>query len=105
LDLKYQKRDANKIPLTLAGLELQCTGLHAAGSTTMLTVHAMILYFGEYILIRQDMAAELEAEAQVHPIQQGALIKFTTKASASILDSKFSCLAVLAQSKLTIPCA
>ena len=68
-------------------------------------MHVVISSNQIYILIRQDVAAELAAEAQVHPIQQGALIQFTTKPSAAILDSNFSCWAMLAQPKLTISSA
>ena len=81
------KLDGNKILWTVSGLEPMLTNMSAACYTTMHIVHAISYHSGVHILSRPGMAAK----AQVHSIQQGALIIFLTNPSASMQDPNFSC--------------
>ena len=72
--LKQTKAIANKIPITVSGLEHPSTSMLAACWATQHIVHGMDNSFGVYILFGLDKSAE----AHVHSILQRALMLFPT---------------------------
>ena len=79
--------DANKIPLTVSGLEPTYTSMQAVCYASMHIVHNMCFGYGVFIVTCSCMAAE----AQVHSIQQGDPIIYPTNPSAPIQEPNLSC--------------